>query len=437
MPQTVNINGVAISYPVIGDTEWGVEATKFAELVGVVLQKIGQGNQSTTNNIVIGSISSPGNLTVASGDLSVSGNTTLTGNLTANGNTTLGNANTDTIAVTGILNVDSGTLYVNPTDNRVGINDSTPSEALDVTGNVAVSGSITGASATLTNLTVDTNLIKTDSANDRVGINTTSPQEALDVTGKILVSSDITIGGVIVADDSTNVTTAPPISFKGDLNTGIGHSAADTLDFITGGQSRFRIESTGQIKAVYESQVGTDYNTQLDNGYLCRAWVNFNGTLTTLSGAYTISGTTITVSITSHGLSTGNFAQLDFASGDGVDGRYAVTVINANSYTITNPVSGSIGGSVRQDGMIRASGNVSSITDNGTADYTVNITSSLPDGNYAINGFGQTLASSGTSANVISVKASTSLAVGSFTIRSFDVGVGFVESQIICIGVFR
>jgi hypothetical protein len=212
----------------------------------------------------------------------------------------------------------------------------------------------------------------------------TTLDSTLTVAGAGLFSSNLTTGGVLTASNSTNVTTAPPITFTGDTNTGIGHSAADTLDFVTGGQSRFRIEPTGQIKAVYESQVGTDYNTQLDNGYLCRAWVNFNGTLTTLLGTYTISGTTITVSITSHGLSTGNFAQLDFASGDGVDGRYAVTVINANSYTITNPVSGSTGGNVRQDGMIRASGNVSSITDNGTGDYTVNFTNDMPDVNYSM-----------------------------------------------------
>ena len=36
---------------------------------------------------------------------------------------------------------------------------------------------------------------------------------------------------------------------------------------------------------------------------------------------------------------------------------------------------------------IRASGNVTSITDNGTGDYTVNFTTNLPDTNYAISGF--------------------------------------------------
>ena len=38
---------------------------------------------------------------------------------------------------------------------------------------------------------------------------------------------------------------------------------------------------------------------------------------------------------------------------------------------------------------IRASGNVSSITDNGTGDYTVNFTTAMPDANYAVNVTGQ------------------------------------------------
>ena len=33
---------------------------------------------------------------------------------------------------------------------------------------------------------------------------------------------------------------------------------------------------------------------------------------------------------------------------------------------------------------IRASGNVSSLTDNGTGDYTVNLTTAMPDANYAV-----------------------------------------------------
>lgn len=38
---------------------------------------------------------------------------------------------------------------------------------------------------------------------------------------------------------------------------------------------------------------------------------------------------------------------------------------------------------------IRASGNVSSITDNGTGDYTVNFTTAMPDVNYSVAGQSQ------------------------------------------------
>ena len=44
---------------------------------------------------------------------------------------------------------------------------------------------------------------------------------------------------------------------------------------------------------------------------------------------------------------------------------------------------------------IRASGNVTSITDNGTGDYTVNFTTAMTDANYAAVGIGPNIANSG------------------------------------------
>jgi len=44
---------------------------------------------------------------------------------------------------------------------------------------------------------------------------------------------------------------------------------------------------------------------------------------------------------------------------------------------------------------IRASGNVSSITDNGSGDYTVNFTTAMPDANYAMSGSGEDTDGSG------------------------------------------
>lgn len=38
-----------------------------------------------------------------------------------------------------------------------------------------------------------------------------------------------------------------------------------------------------------------------------------------------------------------------------------------------------------ENGGIRASGNVSSVTDNGSGQYTVNFTAAMPDANYSVN----------------------------------------------------
>ena len=50
---------------------------------------------------------------------------------------------------------------------------------------------------------------------------------------------------------------------------------------------------------------------------------------------------------------------------------------------------------------IEASGNVSSITDNGTGDYTVNFTTALPDANYTVSMFGVAYASNNTAAGCV------------------------------------
>lgn len=65
--------------------------------------------------------------------------------------------------------------------------------------------------------------------------------------------------------------TAPSISVNGDSNTGIFFSAANTVDIATDGVARAQINSAGDfaINAGFGS---------VGKAYLCRAWVNFNGT---------------------------------------------------------------------------------------------------------------------------------------------------------------
>jgi hypothetical protein len=122
--------------------------------------------------------------------------------------------------------------------------------------------------------------------------------------------------------------------------------------------------------------------------YGCRAWVNFDGTSNSanLSGTYSQSGTTVTVTATAHGLIAGNSIYSDITSGTGVDGVYTVaTVTDANTFTYTAGTSLTTSGNITlRRNTIRASGNVSSVTDNGTGDYTVNFTTAMPDANYAV-----------------------------------------------------
>jgi hypothetical protein len=120
--------------------------------------------------------------------------------------------------------------------------------------------------------------------------------------------------------------------------------------------------------------------------YGCRAWVNFNGTASSnLTGTYSQSGTTITITITNHGLIAGNGVYITFQSGAATAEAFTVvSVTNANVFVVTSATSRTTSGNCTANfNTIRGSGNVSSITDNGTGDYTVNFTTAMPDANYS------------------------------------------------------
>jgi hypothetical protein len=95
---------------------------------------------------------------------------------------------------------------------------------------------------------------------------------------------------------------------------------------------------------------------------------------------------------------------------------------------------------------IRASGNVSSITDNGTGDYTVNFTTAMSDANYAYHiGSKQEVAGGGDAAyptNGTPTNA-TDGAAGMTTTRirlrftNFDATPALRDQEVACVSVFR
>ena len=79
---------------------------------------------------------------------------------------------------------------------------------------------------------------------------------------------------------------------------------------------------------------------------------------------------------------------------------------------------------------IRASGNVSSITDNNTGDYTVNFTTAMPDANYSL----VVTSTFGSSNGFLGVAPTTTAA----RVNSFTPSTGAaLDSAFMCVSVFR
>lgn len=93
----------------------------------------------------------------------------------------------------------------------------------------------------------------------------------------------------------------------------------------------------------------------------------------TIDGNGTITGaSTLATTVASPTLTTPNINSAQFATVTGTAPIYPCRAwVNFNG---TGTVA------------IRASGNVTSITDNGTGDYTVNFTTAMPDANYSLVG---------------------------------------------------
>ena len=83
---------------------------------------------------------------------------------------------------------------------------------------------------------------------------------------------------------------------------------------------------------------------------------------------------------------------------------------------------------------IRGSGNVTSITDNGVGDYTVNFTTALPDGNYSIVA---TCQPNSGNAQFAEVKYGVTPSTSAFTVRSWSYAGTLQDVTSVYISVFR
>jgi hypothetical protein len=85
---------------------------------------------------------------------------------------------------------------------------------------------------------------------------------------------------------------------------------------------------------------------------------------------------------------------------------------------------------------IRASGNVSSITDNGTGNYTVNFTTAMPDANYAINGFAKRGDDLGNIA-MVTARNSGAYSTSAVEVLTYQGSWTLTDFPTVCVTVFR
>lgn len=85
---------------------------------------------------------------------------------------------------------------------------------------------------------------------------------------------------------------------------------------------------------------------------------------------------------------------------------------------------------------IRGSFNVSSITDNGTGDYTVNFTTAMPDVNYSVVATGQEVA--GPSIAGMYVSRTSPYATGSIRLQAINTsGASNIDTAYVNVSIFR
>jgi hypothetical protein len=157
--------------------------------------------------------------------------------------------------------------------------------------------------------------------------------------------------GVSAVDGSAST----PAIQGSDSNTGMFFPAADTIAFAEGGTEVVRIDSAGNVGLAVNG-TAFQWNSAGNNCYIA-----------------------------------GNSGVMSFATGTG--GYVERARIDASGNFLFNSGYGSAAVAygcrawVNFNGTgtiaIRASGNVSSITDNGTGDYTVNFTTAMPDANFS------------------------------------------------------
>ena len=164
----------------------------------------------------------------------------------------------------------------------------------------------------------------------------------------------LVLGSLVTLDDETDFDSIADFDFIGAVDiTGGSYEFANTLDL--GGKQPLRLRRHFVTQGFYPNDLIDRRTANIDT------WTDFDAATAfsvgasllvattdldpdlSVSATYGQSGTTITITKSSHGYSVGDFVVIDFAAGGATDGNYQiVSVPSSSTFTVTSSTSATI-----------------------------------------------------------------------------------------------
>jgi hypothetical protein len=281
----------------------GIYTTQDGTVIGSLLKRF----ELFGNTLNVSNAASLGNTTIT-GELSATGNGAFGANIifnVANERLTVGNSQTNTVitktAITsngtltiqgnstfngalqtfsGNSNFDSGVLFIDSINNRVGINNTAPDVALRITGNQEVSGNL----SVFTSANVSANI----NALDSVIVNNSISSRSLTTNNSVTLSGTITVSGTSsVTGSGTNFS---QVIVAGDELLFTGCTSIFTVQSVTNDTSLTLTGSGPTLSgAAFQKLVKFVSNT---SGIISSAGLRASGNLTTNGVLNSILGNT-------------------------------------------------------------------------------------------------------------------------------------------------